>query len=149
MGRLGQILGLPKSLGQVYGLLLSSDAPLSAEDMCVALGVSKGTISVTLRQLGAWKLARTVWVPGDRKDYHVVAEDFTLLARTALDDFFKPRIKTGRVRLDQLQRLLDQEKGDHVLSGEAHAVRSRRLRRLGEMQRRMERVLPLLERWAE
>jgi DNA-binding transcriptional ArsR family regulator len=53
-------LGLPKSVGQIYGLLYASPAPLSFSDIVERLDISKGSASQglqLLRTLGAIKLA--------------------------------------------------------------------------------------------
>ena len=48
--RICQHLGLPKSSGQIYGLLFLSVEPLSLSDMSYMLGVSKGSVSMGTRQ---------------------------------------------------------------------------------------------------
>jgi hypothetical protein len=53
-------LGLPRSIGQIYGLLYASPAPLSFSDIVERLDISKGSASQglqLLRSLGAIKLA--------------------------------------------------------------------------------------------
>ena len=51
-----QVLGLPRSVGQIYGLLFASARPLSFTDIAGTLDVSRGTASQglqLLRDLGA------------------------------------------------------------------------------------------------
>jgi HTH-type transcriptional regulator, glycine betaine synthesis regulator len=51
-----QLFGVPKSVGQIYGLLYASPAPLSFSDIVDRLGISKGSASQglqLLRSLGA------------------------------------------------------------------------------------------------
>ena len=55
-----QIFGVPKSVGQIYGLLYASPVPLSFSDIVERLGISKGSASQGLqflRSLGAIKVA--------------------------------------------------------------------------------------------
>jgi hypothetical protein len=55
-----QIFGVPKSVGQIYGLLYASPEPLSFSDIVVRLGISKGSASQglrLLRSLGAINVA--------------------------------------------------------------------------------------------
>jgi hypothetical protein len=55
-----QVLGVPKSVGQIYGLLYASLEPLSFSDIVERLEISKGSASQglqLLRSLGAIKLA--------------------------------------------------------------------------------------------
>lgn len=51
-----QVFGVPKSVGQIYGLLYGSPAPLSLSDIVERLDISKGSASQglqLLRSLGA------------------------------------------------------------------------------------------------
>ena len=51
-----QVLGIPRSVGQIYGLLFASPCPLSFTDIVGRLAISKGSVSQglqLLRSLGA------------------------------------------------------------------------------------------------
>ncbi|MFN6016277.1 MAG: GbsR/MarR family transcriptional regulator, partial [Verrucomicrobiota bacterium] len=51
-----RVLGLPPSIGEIYGLLFISQAPLSLDDLVKRLKISKGSASQglrTLKSLGA------------------------------------------------------------------------------------------------
>src|SRR6056300_1645354 len=51
-----RMLGLPKSIGEIYGLLYVSQEVLSLDDLVSRLGISKGSASQglrLLRELGA------------------------------------------------------------------------------------------------
>jgi hypothetical protein len=53
---LAQAFGVPRSLGQIYGVLFASPSPLSFTDIVERLGISKGSASQglqLLRSLGA------------------------------------------------------------------------------------------------
>ena len=65
-GRLFQLLGLPRSTGQIYGLLYMSARPLSLDDICELLSISKGSASTGTRHLASWAAIRQVWVQGNR-----------------------------------------------------------------------------------
>ena len=55
-----QVFGVPKSVGQIYGLLYASPEPLSFSDIVERLDISKGSASQglqLLRSLGAIKVA--------------------------------------------------------------------------------------------
>ncbi len=70
-----QIFGLPKLMGQVVGLLLFSDGPLSLTDITEELQVSKGPVSQIMRRLREHNLVRRIWVPGSRRDYYEAEQD--------------------------------------------------------------------------
>src|SRR5664279_941808 len=55
-----QVFGVPKSVGQIYGLLYASPEPLSFSDIVERLDISKGSASQglqLLRSLGAIRVA--------------------------------------------------------------------------------------------
>ena len=66
--RLCQRLGLPRSSGQIFGLLYLSTQALSLDEIAEALEISKASVSTGTRQLLGWHAIRQVWKPGDRKD---------------------------------------------------------------------------------
>lgn len=78
-GRLCQLLGLPRSTGQIYGLLYLSAKPLSLDDMVDLLGISKASASCGTRQLASLCAIRPVWMPGDRRDYFQSVADLAHL----------------------------------------------------------------------
>lgn len=58
-----QALGVPKSVGQIYGLLFASPVPLTFTDIVRTLSISKGSASQglrTLRSLGAVRPVRVL-----------------------------------------------------------------------------------------
>nr|MCU0750087.1 hypothetical protein [Akkermansiaceae bacterium] len=46
-----RVLGLPRSIGEIYGLLFISPSPLSLDDLVHRLQISKGSASQGLRML--------------------------------------------------------------------------------------------------
>ena len=78
-GRISQILGFPRSTGQIFGLLYFSSNPLSLGDICDMLGISKASTSIGARQLAAWGAIRKVWIPGERRDYYEAVDDLVQL----------------------------------------------------------------------
>lgn len=75
-GRYFEQYTLPRILGRVYGLLLITNDPhLGLEEMAEQLGVSKASVSTTVRQLSSWTLIDRVSLPGDRRDYYRVSPE--------------------------------------------------------------------------
>ncbi|MEV7552226.1 MarR family transcriptional regulator [Amycolatopsis sp. NPDC089917] len=58
---------LPRATGRVYGQLLLKADPVSLDALGEALGLSKGAVSVAVRELVSWGLARTIPQPGSRR----------------------------------------------------------------------------------
>lgn len=58
---------LPRATGRVYGQLLLNAEPASLDALGAALGLGKGAVSVAVRELASWGLARTIPQPGSRR----------------------------------------------------------------------------------
>jgi DNA-binding transcriptional regulator GbsR (MarR family) len=56
------------------------------------LGISKGSASMTVRQLGQWGAVRKVWVKGDRKDYYEANDWLGQILRNVLADTIGKRL---------------------------------------------------------
>jgi DNA-binding transcriptional regulator GbsR (MarR family) len=85
-GRLTQGFGLGRNIGQVYMHTYLSSDPQALDDLVRALGISKGSTSMIVRQLEGWGALRPVWRKGDRRDFYEAAEEFGLIVRRALQD---------------------------------------------------------------
>jgi DNA-binding transcriptional regulator GbsR (MarR family) len=138
--RMAQFLGLPKSLGEIYGLLMVSPQPISMEAVIERLKISKGSASQGLKQLRAFGAVRMSYVAGDRRDHYVIEMD---LARF-LSGFLKERVESGVLdlaeRLTRLHGLSQQTATEHK-----HVLQER-VRRLQTWQTMIQKTLPSLER---
>ena len=145
-GRLSQILGYPKSVGQIYGFLFFATKAQSLDDIGGELGVSKASVSNGVRKLLSWGVIRQVWVQGDRKEYLEVAEDVSTLFKAGYGDLVKPRVSSSKRRISQIGAYLEEEVQDGTLSEEEYEAAKRRYDNLKRIQTRFERILPFLEK---
>jgi len=145
-GRLFQLLGLPRSTGQIYGLLYLATNPLSLDDMVLLIGISKASASTGTRQLSAWGAVRQVWVPGDRRDYFEAVTDFGNVIRGTYTEFLKPRLASSRQRLQTLNTSLEQDRASGALTHEEYRLCAERLKNLTGLQARIQRLVPLAEK---
>ena len=74
-GEMAQAWGINKTMGQVHGLLFVTGREWSAEEIMERLQVSRGNVSVTLRNLIDWGLVRRFHKPGERREYFVSITD--------------------------------------------------------------------------
>ncbi len=72
-GRLAEFWGFRRSLGQVWGILYLSPAPLDAAAIAARAGLSTSAVSLTLSELHHWGAIRKRRVIGSRRD-HWLAE---------------------------------------------------------------------------
>ncbi len=83
-GEMGSRWGFNRTVGQMYGLIVLSEAPLSANDISSALSISRGNVSMGLKELQSWQLVRVHHVPGDRKEYFSTAGSILEMARRVM-----------------------------------------------------------------
>ncbi len=69
-GEMGSKWGFNRTVGQIYALLVVSDEALNANQIGEALSVSRGNVSMAIKELQAWQLISLSHIPGDRKDYY-------------------------------------------------------------------------------
>ena len=146
-GRLCQRLGLPRSTGQIYGLLYLSPKPLSLDDISVLLSLSKASASTGTRQLLAWQALKQVWVPGDRRDHFEAIGDLRELLRTGYEKFFRPKLERSMTKMDQLLVNLEADRKSGVLSKEDHTFCKARLAHMASIQDRVAKLLPIAEKF--
>lgn len=73
MGLAIERMGLSRTFGRLFALLMLADRPLSLDEMVERLDVSKASVSTNARACEELGLARRVGVRGDRKDYYEIA----------------------------------------------------------------------------
>lgn len=136
-----RVVGLPKSVGQIYGLLYISNVPLSLDDIAERLEISKGSASQGLRFLrtaGAVHLCDGV---STRRDHYEAETGLRNLATGFLKEQIEPHLESGQERLGRLKRLA-------VCTPEAdRALVLQRVKQLENWHRRAAGLLPLLIRF--
>ena len=145
-GRLYQILGLPRSTGQIYGLLYLSTKPLSLDDMVAMLGISKASASTGTRLLTSWGAIRQVWIPGHRRDYFEAVAEVGKLINGCFMDRIKPRLASSQNRLELMTDSLDNELEQGVLTGAEHKLCVERLKSLARLQKKILQLAPFAEK---
>lgn len=83
-GEMGSRWGINRTVGQIYALLYVSAKPLNADEITEALNFSRSNVSMGLKELQSWRLARLMHQPNDRRDYFQAPEDVWTIFRTLL-----------------------------------------------------------------
>jgi HTH-type transcriptional regulator, glycine betaine synthesis regulator len=94
-GHVTQSIGIGRVIGQIFAHVYLSPEPQTLDDMVAALGISKGSASMSVRQLLQWGALQPVWIKGERKDYFEASEDFPQLVRSALLDLIGRRMQVA------------------------------------------------------
>ena len=105
-GNTTQALGVGRVIGQIFAYLYFSEEPRGLEDMKGALGISKGSASMGVRQLEQWGAVQRVWVKGDRKDYYTANDYFGQIVRNIATDLMGKRLASLSASLDAAEREL-------------------------------------------
>ena len=135
-----QSVGLPKSLGQIYGLLFCRDESLSMADIMELLQISKGSASQGLRALKQLGAVNSVFAREDRKERYFAEIRLRKLVSGFIREQGEPHLDKGLARLMNLGNLLSSEKD----LDSAHRGKHREKILVG-WHRQMSRLLPLVK----
>ncbi len=105
-GNATQSFGFGRFAGQLFALLYLSSKPLCLDEIAKELGVSKASVSGTVRQLERWAAVKRVWVKGDRKDYYEAETDFGSMFRQGLLVTFRKKLEIANVQLGHVESAL-------------------------------------------
>jgi DNA-binding transcriptional regulator GbsR (MarR family) len=83
-GEMGLKWGINRTVAQIHALLYLSPKPLTAEDICDALGVARSNVSNSLRELQNWGIIKVVHIMGDRRDHFEAMKDVWEMFRIVL-----------------------------------------------------------------
>jgi len=131
-----KLIGLPKSVGEIYGLLFVSSRPVSMDGLMERLGISMGAASQGLKLLRSVGAVKVVYVPGDRRDHYVADLELSRFATSFLKDEIKPRMERALVRIDRMEALADD------LSPAERAATFERIERLKHWLERGRKMMP-------
>lgn len=138
-----RVLGLPKSIGEIYGLLFISPSSLSLDDFVTRLGISKGSASQGLRTLKELGAVREAPANGnsERRTYYEPALELKSMVGGFIREQIRPHLESGRSKVENLigstNQLTDPTQRDFY--GE-------RLERLEQWMTKSGRVLPVLQK---
>jgi len=99
-----ELLGAPRSVAAIYGIVFASPEPLSFADIEARLDISKGSISQGLRVLREIGAIKVVDGNGDRRDYFVPDLELRKLVVRFLDERLQRQLADGSERLKHLSR---------------------------------------------
>ena len=136
--RMADMLNLPRSVGEIYGVLFVSNEPLCLDDCRIKLNISKGSTSQGLKILRSFGAIRTVYIPGDRKDYYVAETSLRKIASGFASEQIQPHVASGADRLSRVRDLLEN------YESESKEDLVEKVALLENWQRRAGKTLPLL-----
>ena len=133
-----RVLGLPRSIGELYGLLFISPRPLSLDELVARLRISKGGASQGLKSLRGYGAVRQVYVGGDRRDHYEAETELKRLVAGFLHGQIQPHMETGSERLSRMEAAIAES--DRALS----EFERLRMNKLKQWHHRGKNLLPLI-----
>jgi DNA-binding transcriptional regulator GbsR (MarR family) len=136
-----RVLGLPRSIGEIYGLLFISKLPLSLDDFVERLGISKGSASQGIRMLKSLGAVREVEGEVERRTYYQPAVELKRLVGGFIREQIRPHLDSGTSKISNLALSVDA-----VEDPDQQRFVAERIERLEHWMRSGRRVLPILQR---
>lgn len=84
IGRLAGFFGFSDVMGRLYGTLMLNPEPMSLDSLASKLEISKGSVSMNMRAIERWGMAKEVWMRGERKKYYRAESDLWQVIRNVL-----------------------------------------------------------------
>ena len=97
-----RVLGLPRSIGEIYGLLFISQSALSLDDLVQRLSISKGSASQGLRLLKSLGAVREVESGTERRTYYEPAVELKRLVGGFIREQIRPHLESGKTKIGRL-----------------------------------------------
>ncbi len=92
VSRMSDMFGLNRFVIQLYVFLYLTGKTASLDEIAETLGVSKGNVSINIRELEKWGAVRKTWVKGSRKDYYEAEPDIKKVFSNKLKSAIQKRI---------------------------------------------------------
>lgn len=102
-GEMGSRWGINRTVGQIYALLFLSEEPLCADDICERLGFSRSNVSMSLKELQAWRLVLRRDRDNDRREFFTTPTDLMAIVRTLVEERKKREIDPTLTKLRELE----------------------------------------------
>ena len=131
-----KVLGLPKSVGEIYGVLFISKEPLSLDDLVERLEISKGSGSQGLKMLRTLGAVYEVEGVEGRKVFYQADVELKSLMGGIIREKIRPHLSKAKEEIKQME--------DCNTNGDTHY--HERIQKLGSWRKRAGMLLPILQK---
>jgi DNA-binding transcriptional regulator GbsR (MarR family) len=104
-GMMARAWGINPTMGELFALLYISGADWTAEELRHRLRVSRGNVSMNLRELLAWGVVRKLHRPGERRELYRAEADVWTLFRRILKERKRRELDPTLTVLDRISQL--------------------------------------------
>jgi len=136
-----RLIGLPKSVGEIYGLLFVAPRAMAMDEIMDRLDISLGAASQGLKLLRSFGAVRVVYERGDRRDHYVADLELSRFATAFIKDELQPRMDMAAERIRRMEESLAE------LPAKERRVTEQRIERLKHWLEKGRKILPWLIRF--
>jgi len=136
----GRIIGLPRSVCEIYGLLISAIEPIAMESICLKLGMSLGSVSQGLKLLRELGAVRTISQTGQRRDFYQAEFNFRKIVTRYLSEKIGPTLNSAESRFQHIEALVSE------LPEKNKSDITRRVELIRKLNRRASQVVPAVSK---
>ena len=136
-----RVLGLPRSIGEIYGLLFISPVALSLDDLVTRLQISKGSASQGLRMLKSLGAVREATGGAERRTYYEPAVELKRLVGGFIREQVRPHLDSGKSKISRLSATARE-----ISDPASRRFANERIERLETWVRTASKVLPVIQK---
>ncbi len=136
-----RVIGLPPSIGEIYGVLYITQNPLSLDDLVRLLAISKGSASQGLRTLKTLGAVREIRPDNGRKTYYEPAVELKKLVGGFIREQIRPHMDSGMSKIHSLS-----SSAENIEDHTSREFLVDRLDRLETWMKQGKTILPILQK---
>jgi DNA-binding transcriptional regulator GbsR (MarR family) len=142
-GEMANHWGINRTMAQIHALLMVAPEPLTAEEIMDGLQISRGNVSMNLRDLINWGIVRRTSLPGDRRDFFTTEADVWSMFQIILRERKKRELDPLLSRLDECLAPAG-KKPEHPDEKAAHDIYVKRVTELRDFFNTFHRLFSVL-----
>jgi HTH-type transcriptional regulator, glycine betaine synthesis regulator len=123
-GLMARAWGINSSMGELFALLYITGTEWTAEDLRNWLGVSRGNVSMNLRELLSWGVVHKVHRSGERRELFRAETEVWTLFRKILSERKRRELDPSLSVLDRAFDLAEQDPALRALKGRIEPLRT-------------------------
>ncbi len=145
-GQMANHWGINRTMAQIHALLMVSHEPMTADQVMEELQISRGNVSMNLRDLINWGIVRRTSVAGDRRDFFTTETDVWSMFQIILRERKKRELDPLMSRLDECleQAGKKSEPGSDAQEKAAHEAYVKRVTELRDFFSTFHRIFGVL-----
>jgi DNA-binding transcriptional regulator GbsR (MarR family) len=144
IGEKAEKFGFSRIAGQLEGLLLFTNQPMSLDEMAERLEVSKGSVSTNIRLLERWKVVRKVYHKGARKNFYEIRGNIWDIETEIMSTIVKDEIERVKSLMSNCETDLNEIQGTTKEENDEISFLKQRFSEINEYIESAEHILNLL-----